>query len=57
MMFVGIDLHKRYAYLVVLSGRGEVLDERRLSNQDVAAYVSELTGPVHVTVEATFKWQ
>jgi len=26
-MFVGINLHKRYDYLVVLYTRGEVLDE------------------------------
>jgi hypothetical protein len=57
MVFVGIDLHKRYTYLVVLNASGEVLDERRLSNQAVAAYVSQLTGPVHVTLEATFDWQ
>jgi hypothetical protein len=45
MVFVGIDLHKRYAYLVVLNASGEVLDERRLTNQAVAGYIAELVGP------------
>jgi hypothetical protein len=57
MVFVGIDLHKRYTYLVVLNARGDVLDERRLSNQAVTGYVAGLAAPVHVTLEATFNWQ
>jgi transposase len=56
-VFVGIDLHKRYTYRVVLKARGDVLDEGRLRKQAVTAYVAGLAAPVHVTLEATFNWQ
>jgi hypothetical protein len=29
MVFVGIDLHKQYSYVVVLNTHGDVLDEQR----------------------------
>jgi transposase len=57
MVFVGIDLHKQYSYVVVLNARGDVLDERRLVNTKVAAYIAGLAEPVHVTLEATLNWQ
>ena len=57
MVFVGIDLHKQYSYVVVLNAHGDVLDERRLVNSKVATYIAGLAEPVHVTLEATFSWQ
>jgi transposase len=57
MVFVGIDLHKQYSYVVVLNARGDALDERRLVNTKVAAYIARLAEPVHVTLEATFNGQ
>lgn len=57
MLFVGLDLHKRYSYVVVMTEGGEVRAECRLANQAVAAYIAELEGPVRVTLEATFNWQ
>jgi hypothetical protein len=54
MLFAGLDLHKRYSYIVVVNEGGEVLAECRLANQAAAKYIGELRGPVQVTLEATF---
>jgi hypothetical protein len=32
MIHMGIDLHKRYSYVVALDDAGQVLDEHRLNN-------------------------
>jgi hypothetical protein len=49
MLFVGLDLHKRYSYVVVMNEGGEAQAECQLANQAVAAHIGEL--------EATFNWQ
>jgi hypothetical protein len=57
MVFVGIDLHKTYSYVVAMDQAGQVLDERRLRNQAVAQYMAQFEAPVRVTLEATYNWQ
>ena len=57
MVFVGIDLHKTYSYVVAMDQAGQILDERRLRNQAVAQYMAQFEAPVRVTLEATYNWQ
>ena len=57
MLHMGIDLHKSYSYVVVLDDRGEVVDQRRLNNEEVANYTSGLGKPIRATYEATRDWQ
>lgn len=57
MLHMGIDLHKSYSYVVVLDDRGEVVDQRRLNNEEVANYTSGLGKPIRATFEATRNWQ
>lgn len=58
-VYVGIDLHSRNCFVVVISETGQVLYERRLLN-DLGLILSEL-GPYRescegVVVESTFNW-
>ncbi len=59
MYYAGLDLHKRYFTLWVLTSAGEVvLDHRRLPAdlEPLASILRELGAPVTVTVEATLQW-
>jgi transposase len=59
MYYAGLDLHKRYFTLCVLTSEGQVvLDHRRLPAdlEPLQSILRELGGPVTVTVEATLQW-
>ena len=59
MYYAGLDLHKRYFTLCVLTSAGEVgLDHRRLPAdlEPLLSILRDLGGPVTVTVEATLQW-
>jgi len=59
MYYAGLDLHKRYFTLCVLTGDGQVvLDHRRLPAdlEPLQSLLRELDAPVTVTVEATLQW-
>lgn len=58
MQYVGIDLHKAWSHLVVLSESGKVLDRKRLPTRREALveYFSSLEGPVKAALEATRNW-
>jgi transposase len=59
MYYAGLDLHKRYFTLCVLTSAGEVvLDHRRLPAdlEPLQSILRELGGPVTVTIEATLQW-
>jgi len=59
MIFVGLDLHKRYITACALDGLGHlVVEERRLATDltILLAWLGRLTGPVTVVLEATLYW-
>lgn len=56
MVYVGLDLHKRYITACALDAEGGVLAEDRRLTTDIAtlvAWLGHLTGPVTVVLEAT----
>lgn len=59
MYYAGLDLHRKYFTLCVLTSAGEVVcDHRRLPAElePLTSLLRELGGPVTVTVEATLQW-
>src|SRR5918994_7271901 len=59
MYYAGLDLHKRYFTLCVLTSEGQVVqDHRRLPAdlEPLQSILRDLGGPVTVTVEATLQW-
>ena len=40
--YLGVDLHKRRTYLVLMDAHGQVKDQRRLANEAVVAYATQL---------------
>ena len=55
--YLGIDLHKRRSYVVLMDEGVDVLDERALPNGDMAEYLAERVPRATTAVmEATFNW-
>lgn len=56
--YLGIDLHKRRSYVVLMDAQGKVISEGGLSNDDMSEYLKE---EVHhdttAVIEATWNWQ
>ena len=38
--YLGIDLHLKRTYLVLMDHEGEVIDKRRLKNTEIETYIS-----------------
>ena len=38
--YLGIDLHLKRSYVVLMDNSGQVIDERRLANEEVKEYLS-----------------
>jgi len=59
MIYVGLDLHKRYITACVLDALGLVLAEERRLLPELATlllWLGRLTGPVTIVLEATLYW-
>ena len=59
MIWVGLDLHKRYVTACALDDTGVVVAEHRRLPTDpevLLAWLRELGGPVMVAMEATLYW-
>ena len=39
--YLGIDLHLKRIYMVLMNANGGVIDKRRVSNDDVSRYLQE----------------
>lgn len=39
--YLGMDLHLKRTYVVLMNAEGEVLDKQRLQNSEIANYISE----------------
>lgn len=55
--YLGIDLHLRRSYAVLMDSQGRVVDERRLRNEEVASYLKKVVPPeTYAVLEATRNW-
>lgn len=55
--YLGIDLHLKRTYVVLMDTEGEVIDERRLLNAEMAGYLEEhVPQETYAVLEATRNW-
>lgn len=55
--YLGIDLHLQRTYVVLMDSQGQVEDEKRLLNEEVAAYLEkEVPRETYAVLEATRNW-
>ncbi len=55
--YLGIDLHLKRTYLVLMNAEGEVIDKRRLKNPEMASYISKnIPKETYAVMEATRNW-
>lgn len=55
--YLGIDLHLKCSYLVMMNAEGEVIDKRRLKNTEMASYISKnIPKETYAVMEATRNW-
>lgn len=55
--YLGIDLHLKRTYAVLMDRQGQVIDERRVLNSEMATYLKEeIPSETYAVVEATRNW-
>ncbi len=55
--YLGIDLHLKRTYVVLMDAEGEVVDERRLLNSEMAGYLEQhVPQETYAVLEATRNW-
>jgi transposase len=55
--YLGIDLHLKRTYLVLMDKEGEVIDRKHLRNSDIAKYISEnVPHETYAVMEETRNW-
>ena len=56
MEFIGLDIHRHYSVAARMGVDGVVLEQRRLVNEALPAYLQTLPEPPRVAMEATANW-
>lgn len=55
--YLGIDLHLKRTYAVLMDSQGQVFDERRLANTEMATYLKKkVPAETYAVLEATRNW-
>lgn len=54
--YLGVDLHRKRTYFVLMDHEGQVRDKQRLANNEVVDYVASLPAQTYAVVEATGNW-
>jgi len=55
--YLGIDLHLKRTYVVLMDHQGHVIDERRIKNEDMNHYLQQVVPQEsHAVLEATRNW-
>ena len=55
--YLGIDLHLKRTYMVLMDAKGEILDKGRISNQEITKYLQEkVPQETYAVLEATRNW-
>jgi transposase len=58
MLYVGVDLHKRYSVMTVIDEKGKEVKQKKLSNEkeEIISFLSNFQDEIEVVVEATSNW-
>ena len=55
--YLGIDLHLKRTYMVLMDAKGEILNKGRISNQEITKYLQEkVPQETYAVLEATRNW-
>ncbi|MDP2964503.1 MAG: hypothetical protein Q8N39_00535, partial [Pelolinea sp.] len=55
--YLGIDLHLKRTFMVLMNAKGEVVDKQRISNQEITNYLQEkVPQETYAVLEATRNW-
>ncbi len=55
--YLGIDLHLKRTYMVLMDAKGEIIDKGRISNQEITKYLQEkVPQETYAVLEATRNW-
>jgi transposase len=55
--YLGIDLHLKRTFMVLMDAKGEVVDKQRISNDDISRYLQEkVPQETYAVLEATRNW-
>jgi len=55
--YLGIDLHLKRTYMVLMDAKGKVLEKERISNQEITKYLQEkVPRETYAVLEATRNW-
>ena len=55
--YLGIDLHLKRTYMVLMDAKGEVIEKGRISNQEITKYLQEkVPQKTYAVLEATRNW-
>lgn len=54
--YLGVDLHRRRTYVVLMDKEGEISDQRRMPNDAMSDYVAQLPDSTFAVLEATSNW-
>jgi transposase len=54
--YLGVDLHRKRTYVVLMDREGQVSDQRRLPNDAMPDYVAQLPENTFAVLEATGNW-
>jgi len=59
LSYCGIDLHKKYCFITILTQDGEVRQETKLPNDEVqiTALFQQIQGKKKIAIEATYNWE
>ena len=55
--YLGIDLHLKCTYMVLMDAKGEIINKGRISNQEITKYLQEkVPQETYAVLEATRNW-
>jgi hypothetical protein len=54
--YLGVDLHRRRSYVVLMGNQGKLIDQRRLPNDAIPDYVAQLPKSTFAVLETTGNW-
>ena len=55
--YLGIDLHLKRIYMVLMGAKGEIINKGRISNQEITKYLQEkVPKETYAVLEATRNW-
>lgn len=54
--YLGVDLHHKRTYVVLMDSQGTICDQRRMTNEAMTDYVAQLPTNTFAVLEATGNW-